>query len=70
VYIGRRRGTLSAARASTLLENLRKVPGAVQQVLDTEADIEAIATEYADSDAFFLLAERLPIRSHSKARSN
>jgi len=55
VYIGRRRGTLSTARASTLLENLREVPGAVQQVLDTEADIEAIAAEYADSDAFFFI---------------
>ena len=55
VHIGRRRGALSSGRASELLENLRDVPGAVQQVLDTEDDVEAVAEEYADSDAFFFV---------------
>ncbi len=59
VYIGRRRNALSASRASTVLANLRELPGAIQQVLDTETDVEAIATEYADSDSFFFIGRDL-----------
>ena len=59
IYIGRRRGTLAASRASELLEALRELPGAIQQVLDAESELEAVAAEYADSDAFFFLGREL-----------
>jgi glucosamine--fructose-6-phosphate aminotransferase (isomerizing) len=57
--IGRQRGTLSSDRAAELLENIRNVPGAIQQVLDREDDIEAVATEYGDSEAFFFIGRQL-----------
>ena len=59
VALGRVRGTLSRDEASAVLESLRGLPGAVQQVLDRESEIESIAAEYADRDAFFFLGRQL-----------
>ncbi len=59
VYVGRTRGTLSSSDASDLLEHLRGLPGAVQQVLDEEPRVRTVATEYADGDAFFFVGRRL-----------
>ncbi|CAI50418.1 glutamine--fructose-6-phosphate aminotransferase (isomerizing) [Natronomonas pharaonis DSM 2160] len=59
VYVGRRRNALRAGRASTLLENLRALPGAVQQVLDNEPVVEELADTYADSEAFFFIGREL-----------
>ncbi|MFC7071774.1 glutamine--fructose-6-phosphate transaminase (isomerizing) [Halovenus rubra] len=59
VYTGKRCGSLSGGRASTLLENMRAVPGAIQQVLDREQQVKAVAEEYADSDAFFFIGRDL-----------
>jgi len=59
VFVGRRRGSLSAKRASTLLENLRGLPGAVQQVLDEEAAIEGIAERHEDGSGFFFVGRHL-----------
>jgi glucosamine--fructose-6-phosphate aminotransferase (isomerizing) len=59
VEIGRIRGKLSAERASMLLRNVRSLPGAIQQVLDTEDDICEVASEYANSDAFFFIGRKL-----------
>jgi len=59
VEIGRTRGALSGDRASTLLENVRGLPGAIQQVLDADDDIREVAREYADSDAFFFIGRKL-----------
>ncbi len=59
VALGRQRGTLSGRRAETLLENLRSVPGAIQQVLDDEELVAATACEYADSDAYFFIGRSL-----------
>ncbi|MDZ7850752.1 MAG: glutamine--fructose-6-phosphate transaminase (isomerizing) [Halodesulfurarchaeum sp.] len=58
VALGRLRGVLSRERASDVLESLRSLPGAIQQVLDREDEIEAIAAEYADREAFFFLGRR------------
>ena len=55
VALGRRRGTMTTSEATTLLEAVRALPGAVQQVLDTEPVIEETAREYADSEAFFYI---------------
>ncbi|ELZ17704.1 glutamine--fructose-6-phosphate transaminase (isomerizing) [Natrinema limicola] len=58
VAIGRERGTLSTANARTLLENLRTLPGAVQQVLDEEEHVLEAAREYQDSESFFFVGRR------------
>jgi glucosamine--fructose-6-phosphate aminotransferase (isomerizing) len=59
VDVGRTRGALSGDRASTLLENVRGLPGAIQQVLDADDDVREVAREYADSDAFFFIGRKL-----------
>ncbi|MGB9965903.1 glutamine--fructose-6-phosphate transaminase (isomerizing) [Halobacterium hubeiense] len=59
VEVGRTRGALSGDRASTLLENVRGIPGAIQQVLDADESIRDVAREYADSDAFFFIGRKL-----------
>jgi len=59
VYVGRRRGTLSTGRATTVIEGLRSVPGAVQQILDREDRVASVAAEYADSEAFFFVGRDL-----------
>ena len=58
VHLGQVRNEMSTEVASELLESLRSLPGAVQQVLDQEAHIKEIAREYADSDAFFYVGRR------------
>ncbi|OYR58554.1 glutamine--fructose-6-phosphate transaminase (isomerizing) [Halorubrum halodurans] len=58
VRIGRARGSLSYARARELLESVRRLPNAVQGVLDREDRIREVAREYADSDAFFFVGRR------------
>ena len=59
VLIGRKRGSLSTDRAISVLESIRGLPGAVQQVLDREAVVQETAETYADSDAFFFIGRRL-----------
>jgi glucosamine--fructose-6-phosphate aminotransferase (isomerizing) len=59
VDVGRQRGTLAPDAASDLLEDLRGLPGAVQQVLDDEPRIRAVAEEYADGDAYFFIGRNL-----------
>jgi len=58
VHLGQVRNGMSTEAASELLESLRDLPGAVQQVLDQEAHIKEIAQEYAASDAFFYVGRR------------
>lgn len=58
VAIGRGRETLSTADARDVLEDLRALPGAVQQVLDEEEQVLEAAREYQDSDAFFFVGRR------------
>ena len=59
VRIGRARGSLSYGRARELLESVRKLPNAVQGVLDREDRVREVAREYADSDAFFFVGRKL-----------
>ncbi|WP_227134384.1 glutamine--fructose-6-phosphate transaminase (isomerizing) [Halorubellus salinus] len=59
VHVGRRRGALSSERASHLLENLRGLPGAVQQLLDASDRLQAVASEYVDEDAYFFVGRQL-----------
>jgi len=59
VYIGRNRGVLSSERAVEILNSLRDLPGAIQQVLDVDDEVAEVADEYADSDAFFFIGRRL-----------
>jgi glucosamine--fructose-6-phosphate aminotransferase (isomerizing) len=59
VALGRTRDTLSSSRASETLAAVRSLPGAVQQVLDEEDDVRAVARAYADSDAFFFIGRHL-----------
>ena len=59
VSVGRSRGVLSSERAVEILESLRALPGAVQQVLDADKTVAEIAHEYADSEAFFYIGRQL-----------
>jgi len=59
VHVGRQRQTLSSERASTLLENLRGLPGAVQQLLDEEQTIGEIATDLEAGKSFFFVGRHL-----------
>ena len=61
VAIGRERGALGAADARTVLEDLRGLPGAVQQVLDSEAAVQEAAHEYNNSEAFFFIGRDLGV---------
>ncbi|GAA0542024.1 glutamine--fructose-6-phosphate transaminase (isomerizing) [Halorubrum ejinorense] len=61
VAIGRERGALAAADARPVLEGLRDLPGAVQQVLDAEPTVREAATEYGDSEAFFFVGRQLGV---------
>ncbi|EMA63647.1 glucosamine--fructose-6-phosphate aminotransferase [Halorubrum distributum JCM 13561] len=61
VAIGRERGALGAADARPVLEGLRDLPGAVQQVLDNEDAVREAATEYGDSEAFFFVGRQLGV---------
>ena len=61
VAIGRERGALGAADARPVLEGLRDLPGAVQQVLDNEDAVREAATEYGDSGAFFFVGRQLGV---------
>ena len=55
VYLGQARDSLSRTAVRTLLNALRELPGAVQQVLDHNHHIQETAYEYADKDAFFFI---------------
>jgi glucosamine--fructose-6-phosphate aminotransferase (isomerizing) len=59
IYLGRARGTLSADDASELLAHLRGLPGAVQQILDDEESVRAVADEYGNGEAFFFIGRKL-----------
>ena len=59
VYLGRVRDGISTDEAKAVLENLRGLPGSVQQVLDCESEVQAVAERYVDGDAFFFIGRRL-----------
>ena len=59
VHLGRQRETLPVGEASEILGALRRLPGAVQQVLDDEGAVRRAAERYADSDAFFFIGRSL-----------
>ncbi|WP_123620061.1 glutamine--fructose-6-phosphate transaminase (isomerizing) [Halorubrum sp. CSM-61] len=61
VAVGRDRGALGAADARSVLDDLRGLPGAVQQVLDEEAQVREAAREYQDSEAFFFVGRALGV---------
>ncbi|SER82190.1 glutamine--fructose-6-phosphate transaminase (isomerizing) [Natrinema salaciae] len=58
VEIGRQRGSLAATDARAVLEDLRGLPGAVQQVLDEEDRVLEGAKRFADADAFFFVGRQ------------
>jgi len=57
-HLGRVRGTLDHQTTDELLESLRDLPGAIQQVLDEEATFRDLAREHAESEAFFYIGRR------------
>ena len=59
VSLARARGEMSTTEAIDFLSNLRKLPGAVQQVLDAEESLREVAETYADSEAFFFIGRKL-----------
>ena len=61
VAIGRDRGALAASDARTVLEDLQRLPGAVQQVLDEEPAVLEAAREFQDSEAFFFVGRALGV---------
>jgi glucosamine--fructose-6-phosphate aminotransferase (isomerizing) len=59
VTLARARGEMSTTEAIDFLSNLRKLPGAVQQVLDAEESFREVAETYADGEAFFFIGRKL-----------
>ena len=59
VHFGRVRGTLTSDAAGDVLSSLRRLPGAVQSVLDTDATIREIAEAHAAGEAFFFIGRGL-----------
>jgi len=59
VAAGRARGSLPAAEASSLVSDLRRVPSAVQRILDDENAVVEAAEEYGWDDGFFFVGRRL-----------
>jgi glucosamine--fructose-6-phosphate aminotransferase (isomerizing) len=57
-HVGRARGAIATTELADLLSDVRSLPGAVQQVLDHEDEIRAIAETYAESDAFFYIGRQ------------
>lgn len=57
--IGQHRNTLSAGDATDLLDSVQALPGAVQSILDDEAEIRRTAEEHADGEAFFFIGRQL-----------
>jgi len=55
VYIGRRRGLLSSEPTGELLENVRGLPGAVQQLLDEVDELEEVRRSTSQEDAYFFV---------------
>jgi len=59
VAVGQHRNTLSAGDATELLESVQALPGAVQSILDAEAEIHRTAEAHADGEAFFFIGRQL-----------
>ena len=59
VHLARARGTLSTTDAIELLSSVRRLPGAIQEVLNEEETIREAALEYVDGDAFFFIGRHL-----------
>jgi glucosamine--fructose-6-phosphate aminotransferase (isomerizing) len=55
VYLGQVRTSIATDATEHLLDGLRNLPGAVQQLLDDAPVIRDAAHEYADCDAFFYI---------------
>ncbi|ERH00285.1 MAG: glucosamine 6-phosphate synthetase, partial [Haloquadratum sp. J07HQX50] len=61
IFLGRVRGGISAAKARDVLEDLQRVPGAIQQALDRETEVVDAAEEYEDSRSFFFVGRSLGV---------
>jgi glucosamine--fructose-6-phosphate aminotransferase (isomerizing) len=61
VFLGRARGGISAAKARDVLEDLQRVPGAIQQALDREREVIDAAEKYEDSRSFFFVGRSLGV---------
>jgi glucosamine--fructose-6-phosphate aminotransferase (isomerizing) len=61
IAAGRAREALPAAEASSLVSDLRRVPGAVQRILDNEDAVAEAAERYGYDDAFFFVGRRLGV---------
>ena len=59
VAIAHERDTLPRSQIRRLLGDLNGLPGAIQQVLDEEDAVRAVASEYLDMDAFFFIGREL-----------
>ena len=59
VHLGRTRDALTADRASALLEAIRSLPDAIQDVLDGDQYISRVADRYADGAAFFFIGRQI-----------
>ena len=58
LYVAKRRACLPPAQWRRLLDGLAKLPQAVQQALETERTIKAVAGEYARARNFYYLGRR------------
>ncbi len=59
IYIARKKDRLGSKKATKTLENIRRLPGSIQQILDQESKIKKTAKKYGDKDAFFYIGRKL-----------
>jgi glucosamine--fructose-6-phosphate aminotransferase (isomerizing) len=58
IQMGRARKTLSPARAKSLLKGAKRVPGAIQDVLDRAGEVQLVADRLADCADFMYIGRR------------
>jgi glucosamine--fructose-6-phosphate aminotransferase (isomerizing) len=59
IYLGNKRGTLNAEKASNLIRAIKGVPQKVQQVLELDKQIAEVAKYLSSSKALFLIGRHL-----------
>lgn len=55
LYLGRLQGTLSQEQSLSYIEELKKIPGQIQQLLERSYEVERLAKKYASYENFFFM---------------
>ena len=58
MFLGRQRGTMSAAKGKEIARELKKLPAKLQSILDKKGEIETLAKKYAKNRDFLFLGRK------------